>query len=65
MIKYEETHTKVIPKAKFNLLLGLINCHKKGVPKSKMGYAEIPLVLLIMVNQMIVIEIKYRYGTNL
>ena len=50
-IKYEEMHTNVMPKVKFSFLLGLIICHKKGIPNNKIGYAVMPSLLLTMVNQ--------------
>ena len=46
-----DKQTKTIPKEKFNFLLGRINCHKNGIPNNKMGYADMPSLLLIMVNQ--------------
>ncbi|GAL66238.1 hypothetical protein JCM19301_803 [Jejuia pallidilutea] len=49
-----------MPKVKFKFLLGLMSCHKKGIAKSKMGYAVKPWLLLTLVNQYIVIAIKYR-----
>jgi hypothetical protein len=47
-----------MPKEKFNFLFGLISCHKKGMLNNKIGYAEIPLLLLISVNQYRIMEIK-------
>jgi len=40
-----------MPKVKFNFLLGLIICHKKGSPNNKMGNAVGPITLLTSVNQ--------------
>ena len=34
-IKKDEMHTKVMPKVKLSFVLGLIICHKKGMPKIK------------------------------
>jgi len=50
-IKKDEMHTKVMPKVKLSFVLGLIICHKKGMPNNKIGYAETPSLRLKIVNQ--------------
>ena len=45
------THTNEIPNVKLRFLLGLIICHKNGIPNNKIGYAVMPSLLLTMVNQ--------------
>jgi len=50
-IRYDDKHTKVMPKVKLRVLLGLIICHKKGMPNNKIGYAVMPWVLFTIVNQ--------------
>jgi len=47
-----------MPKEKFNFLLGFMSCHKKGIPNNKIGYAEIPSLLLTSVNQYTITDIK-------
>jgi hypothetical protein len=50
-IRYDEIQTKVMPNVKLRLLLGLIICHRKGMPNNKMGYAVMPSLLFKIVNQ--------------
>jgi hypothetical protein len=50
-IIYDDKHTKVIPKAKFNLGFGFKSCHKKGMPNINIGNAVMPSLLLTTVNQ--------------
>ncbi len=59
-MKYDEIQTKVVPKAKFNLLFGLINCQTKGIPKIKIGKAKMPSLLLTSVNHNIIKLKKYK-----
>lgn len=58
MIKYDDKHINVMPSVKFNFLLGLTSCHKKGIVKINIGKAVMPSVLLTAVNQHAVIIIK-------
>ncbi len=57
-MRYDDKQTKMIPNEKFNFRVGLINCHKKGIPNNKIGYAEMPLLWLISVNQYIITDKK-------
>jgi hypothetical protein len=57
-IKYEDKQTKVMPRLKLSFLLGLIICHKKGIVKSNIGYADMPSLLFTPVNQKAITTIK-------
>ena len=61
-MKYDEIQTNVVPKAKFNLLLGLISCQTNGIPKINIGNAKTPIFLLTSVNHKAIKLKKYKYG---
>jgi len=51
-------HTNIIPKEKFNFLLGLMSCQTNGIPNNRIGYAVTPEFLLTVVNQYAITAIK-------
>jgi len=57
-IIYDDKQTKVIPKVKLSFGLGLIICHKKGIPNNKIGYAVIPSLRFKWVNQYTIMAMK-------
>jgi hypothetical protein len=57
-MRYDEIHTNDTPNVKFRFLLGLIICHKNGMPNNKIGYAVMPSLLFTMVNQYAEMAIK-------